>query len=229
MNAIVMAAGEGRRLRPLTERWPKPVLPIDGRPVIATLLRELASAGCDSVTVVTGHLAEQVERLVGDGSAFGVAVRFARQEAAIGSADAVQHALDAGARPPLVISAADMLYARGEAARFAAEFSRSEAAGALAVTRGRGAGRVRVHEGAVLRVIDDDPDSPWFASALWGLREPLVPRLSGLSGPPFELSEAYQRTIDAGEAIQAIEIGQTRNLTGPLDLVRENFPYLRTT
>jgi len=41
-----MAAGEGRRLRPLTERWPKPVLPIDGRPVIATLLRELAAAGC---------------------------------------------------------------------------------------------------------------------------------------------------------------------------------------
>ena len=40
-----MAAGEGRRLRPLTERWPKPVLPIDGRPVIGTLLRELAAAG----------------------------------------------------------------------------------------------------------------------------------------------------------------------------------------
>ena len=39
-----MAAGEGTRLRPLTERWPKPVLPIDGRPVLATLLRELAAA-----------------------------------------------------------------------------------------------------------------------------------------------------------------------------------------
>jgi dTDP-glucose pyrophosphorylase len=229
VNAIVMAAGEGRRLRPLTERWPKPVLPIDGRPVIATLLRELASAGCHSVTVVTGHLGEQVERLVGDGSSFGVVVRFARQEAAIGSADAVQRGLEAGASAPVVISAADMLYARGEVARFAAEFGRSEAAGALAVTRGRGAGRVRVHEGMLVRVTGDDPQSPWFASALWGLREPLVPRLSGLSGPPFELAEAYQRAIDAGETIQAIEIGHTRNLTGPLDLVRENFPYLRTT
>jgi NDP-sugar pyrophosphorylase family protein len=55
-----MAAGEGTRLRPLTERWPKPVLPIDGRPVIATLLRELAAAGCERVYIVTGHLAEQV-------------------------------------------------------------------------------------------------------------------------------------------------------------------------
>jgi NDP-sugar pyrophosphorylase family protein len=229
VNAIVMAAGEGRRLRPLTEHWPKPVLPLDGRPVVATLLRELATAGCQWVTVVTGHLAEHVERVVGDGSAFGVAVRFARQEAPIGSADAVLRALDAGARPPVVISAADMLYPRGEVARFAAEFSRSDAAGALAVSRGRGAGRVRVRQGAVVRVTGDDPESAWFASALWGLREPLVPRLSGLSGPPFELAEAYQRAIDAGETIQAVEIGHTRNLTGPLDLVRENFPYLRTT
>ena len=75
-----MAAGEGTRLRPLTERWPKPILPIDGRPVIATLLRDLASAGCDDVTVVTGHLAEKVEQLLGDGSAFGTRIRYARQD-----------------------------------------------------------------------------------------------------------------------------------------------------
>ena len=60
MHAIVMAAGEGRRLRPVTERWPKPVLPIDGRPVLGTLLRELAAAGIERAVVVTGHLAEQV-------------------------------------------------------------------------------------------------------------------------------------------------------------------------
>jgi NDP-sugar pyrophosphorylase family protein len=79
MEAIVMAAGEGLRLRPVTEQWPKPILPIDGRPVVATVLRELRAAGCDRVTVVTGYLAEQVERLLGDGSGFGLELRFARQ------------------------------------------------------------------------------------------------------------------------------------------------------
>ncbi|HEY8409422.1 MAG TPA: sugar phosphate nucleotidyltransferase, partial [Gaiellaceae bacterium] len=64
-DAVVMAAGEGSRLRPLTEEWPKPILPIDGRAVIATLLRELEAAGVARVVVVTGHLAEQVEALVG--------------------------------------------------------------------------------------------------------------------------------------------------------------------
>src|SRR4051812_32708265 len=92
-----MAAGEGTRLRPLTERWPKPVLPIDGRPVLATLLRELAVAELRRVWLVTGYLAEQVEKLAGDGSGFGVDVRSVRQPAPLGSADAVQRALAAGA------------------------------------------------------------------------------------------------------------------------------------
>ena len=87
-----MAAGEGRRLRPVTERWPKPVLPIDGRPVVARLVRDLREAGSERVTVVTGHLAEQVERLLGDGSGFGLELRYARQPQPAGSADAVSRA-----------------------------------------------------------------------------------------------------------------------------------------
>ncbi|MFL5928945.1 MAG: NDP-sugar synthase, partial [Gaiellaceae bacterium] len=59
-----MAAGLGTRMRPLTERWPKPVLPIDGKPVVVTLVHDLAAAGCERIVVVTGHLAEQVEALL---------------------------------------------------------------------------------------------------------------------------------------------------------------------
>ena len=66
MEAVVIAAGEGRRLRPLTERWAKPILPIDGKPVIATLLRELEQAGLGPVTVVVGHLGDQIRRLLRD-------------------------------------------------------------------------------------------------------------------------------------------------------------------
>jgi NDP-sugar pyrophosphorylase family protein len=98
LTAVVMAAGQGTRLRPLTERWAKPVLPIDGRPVLATLLRELASAGFEEATVVTGHLAEQVEALVEDGSPFRLRISTVRQPEALGSADAVVRALDAGGK-----------------------------------------------------------------------------------------------------------------------------------
>src|SRR2546429_9929822 len=97
MQAVVMAAGEGRRMRPLTERWAKPVLPFDGRPVIGTLLRDLAEAGIERATVVTGHLAEQVEGLVGDGSPFGLAVSYVHQPGPLGPADPGLRALQAGA------------------------------------------------------------------------------------------------------------------------------------
>src|SRR2546429_2441208 len=133
MHAVVMAAGEGRRLRPLTERWPKPVLPIDDRPVVAVLLRELATAGFTRVWLVTGHLAEQVERLVGDGSAFDLELRFVRQPGVLGSADAVRRALDAGAKLPAIVSAADTLFGAGDIARFARVFGASGAAGAVGV------------------------------------------------------------------------------------------------
>ena len=74
MDAIVIAAGEGRRLRPITERWPKPVLPIDGRPVIATLVRQLMDEGLGQITVVTGYLGGQVEELLS-----GLDLRYAAQ------------------------------------------------------------------------------------------------------------------------------------------------------
>jgi NDP-sugar pyrophosphorylase family protein len=232
VDAIVMAAGLGSRLRPLTERWPKPVLPIDGRPVIATLLRELAAAGCGRVWVVTGHLAEHVERLVGDGSAFGVEVRFARQPGVLGSADAVQRALRAGAGVPALVSAADTVFARGDVGRFVDEFVRSGAGGALAVRvePGRDSGRTGVRrEGSrIVRMRDDDPLSVWTAAPLWGLGSAVAERLC-LDREPYELENAYQTAIDAGETVIAVEIGKTRDLTDPLDLVEENFPYLRAT
>src|SRR3989442_5846615 len=123
-----MAAGEGSRLRPLSEHWPKPVLPIDGRPVIATLLRELAAAGCTVAVVVTGHLAEQVEELVGDGSGFELEVRYARQPGVLGSADTVLRALAAGAEPPLLVTAADTVYRAGDLRRFVEAYIGSGAA-----------------------------------------------------------------------------------------------------
>lgn len=213
-----MAAGEGTRLRPITERWPKPILPIDGRPVIATLLRQLAEEGLGPVTVVTGYLAEQVEELLD-----GLDVRFARQPEPNGSADAVRRALADGATLPAVVSAADSVFRAGDLARFAEGFTASGAAGAIAYFRGSGPASIHIEGGHVLRVVESEPGelSP---APLWGLTDEIG--LDDLPGPPFELAVAFQRAIDAGTPISAIEIGRTRQLTAPADLVRENFPYL---
>ena len=227
-----MAAGEGTRLRPITEQWPKPVLPIDGRAVLAVLLRELAAAGLRRVWLVTGHLAEQVERLAGDGSAFGLELSFVRQPGVLGSADAVRRALDAGATPPVLVTAADTVYRQGDVGRFAAEFGESSAAGAVAVRTDPppGPGRQAVsRNGARIEALrDDDPENPWSAAPLWAVGPALAPRLEARPGkPPFELALAFQHAIDAGERVAGIQIGPTRDLTAPVDVLEENFPYLR--
>lgn len=228
-EAIVMAAGEGSRLRPITESWPKPVLPIDGRPVIATLLRDLAGAGVERAFIVTGHLAEQVEELVGDGSAFGLTIAFTRQPGVLGSADAVRRGIDAGATAPFVVAGADTVFQRGDVPRFVTQAT--GAAGALAYRFDPPPDpphrfAMRVVEGKVLNVLDRDPASKASGAPLWAVGARLLPYLEGLGGPPYELSQAFDRAIADGVQIAGIEVGKTRDLTHPADLVRENFPYL---
>jgi CTP:molybdopterin cytidylyltransferase MocA len=190
-----MAAGEGSRLRPITATWPKPVLPIDGVPVVVTLVHELAAADCAPIVVVTGHLAEQVEAIL---APLPYEIRFVRQPPGLGSADAVARAK---ATPPYVVTAADTRYAPGDLARFA-----REAAGAD--------GAIALHGG--------------YRPPLWLVGERVARFLDPLPGmAPYELQDVFQAAIDDGAVVSAIQVGRTRDLTTPDDLVRENVPYLR--
>ena len=229
-----MAAGEGRRLRPLTERWAKPVLPIDGRPVVATLLHELRRAGLQTVWVVVGHLAEQVERLLERGAAFGVDVRYARQPEALGSADAISRALAAGAEPPLVVTAADTVFAPGDIGSARARWVASGMPGGLGVRwlsppdLGEQT-RVRV-EGRRIAAIGGPPqtrgDATLTAAPLWFLDAALAEAVTRTSGPPFEAAAAFGEAIAAGTEILALDLGPMRDLTRPEDVIARNFPYL---
>ena len=226
LTAVVMAAGEGRRMRPLTERWPKPVLPIDGRPVLATLLRDLAAAGLERVWVVSGHLGAQVDALVGDGSSWRLEARVVRQPEALGSADAVRRALEAGAEPPLLVTAADTVFSPGDLGRAVATLD-GDVAGALGVRYSAEPGRtpVRVEAGRIVALGEGD-EQGLTGAPLWLLGPELAAALPALPGPPFELGRAFRDAIAAGKKILAVELGPTRDLTRPEDVVRENFPYL---
>lgn len=218
-----MAAGEGTRLRPLTERWPKPVLPIDGRPVVVTLVHELAAAGCERIVVVTGHLAEQVEALL---APLPYAIEFVRQPEALGSADAVARA---SARPPYLVLAADTRFADGDLASFAERARGLD--GAVAIRRQAGrppSTHIHIEDGRVLRVHGSPREDEWTAAPLWWIGEPVARFLDPLPGkPPYELADVVQAAIDSGAVVSAIQVRDTRDLTTPLDVVRQNFDYLR--
>jgi bifunctional UDP-N-acetylglucosamine pyrophosphorylase/glucosamine-1-phosphate N-acetyltransferase len=88
MQAVILAAGEGTRMRPLTERRAKPVLPVAGRPMVEHVARAAVSAGADDLVVVVGYEADGVRSALGD-SVAGVPVNYAEQPAQEGTADAV--------------------------------------------------------------------------------------------------------------------------------------------
>jgi NDP-sugar pyrophosphorylase family protein len=208
-------------MRPLTERYAKPVLPIDGRPVIVALLQELRAAGLSRVTVVTGYLAEQVERLL-DG--FPLELRFVRQPEPLGSADAVRRGLDT---LPALVLAADTVFTPGDLRRFAAVDGHAIAARRDPPPSPPHRYALGVADGRVTKVLDDDPANPLASAPLWRLGETFDRALlDGLGGPPFELSEAFQRLVEAGDTVHGVEIGPTRDLTHPLDCLEQNFPYL---
>jgi NDP-sugar pyrophosphorylase family protein len=218
-----MAAGLGSRLAPLTDRWPKPVLPIDGRPVVVTLVHELAAAGIDRFAVVTGHLGEQVEALL---APLPYRFRFIPQPEPLGSADAVERAKAAA---PFIVVAADTRFSSGDVARFVNAAAGAD--GAVAVRRqpDRPAyTRIEVADGRVRRVAAPDADTDLSGAPLWLIGPRVEPFLRPLPGkPPYELADVLQLAIDAGARVSAIQVGPTRDLTSPADLVRENFPYLR--
>jgi MurNAc alpha-1-phosphate uridylyltransferase len=76
MRALILAAGRGERMRPLTDHTPKPLLPVAGKPLIEWHLEALARAGVREIVINTAWLEDQIVAALGDGSRFGVAIRY---------------------------------------------------------------------------------------------------------------------------------------------------------
>jgi len=79
MKAMLLAAGRGERLRPITDRLPKALVPVGGKPLIAWHLERLSRAGCGEAVINVSHLGEQIVDAIGDGRRFGLQVTYSRE------------------------------------------------------------------------------------------------------------------------------------------------------
>jgi MurNAc alpha-1-phosphate uridylyltransferase len=104
---MILAAGRGERLRPLTDRLPKPLIPVRGEPLIERHLRQLAAAGVHDVVINLGWLGEQIEAALGEGLRFGLSITYSREGwPALDTGGGVLRALPLlGSQPFLLISA----------------------------------------------------------------------------------------------------------------------------
>ncbi len=134
-RALILAAGRGERMRPLTDSCPKPLLPVGGKPLIAWHLEALATAGVHDVVINTAWLEEQFPATLGDGSRWGLRIRYSTEQrdhgGALETAGGIAKALPWLVQPDLdsfwVVSGDVFLPTFGFSAAAAQSFARGSA------------------------------------------------------------------------------------------------------
>jgi MurNAc alpha-1-phosphate uridylyltransferase len=105
MKAMILAAGRGERMRPLTDTCPKPLLKVRGRPLIVWHILNLVRAGITEIVINHAHLGHMIEEELGDGSKYGASIAYSREETALETAGGIAYALHLlGEEPFLVLS-----------------------------------------------------------------------------------------------------------------------------
>lgn len=105
MRAMILAAGRGERLRPLTDHIPKPLIEAGGKPLILHLIESLVRGGIDEIIVNTAHLGEKIQARLGDGRAFGATIHYSPEHEALETGGGIYRALPLlGPAPFLVIN-----------------------------------------------------------------------------------------------------------------------------
>lgn len=204
MQAVIFAGGKGERLRPYTAMLPKPLLPIGDLPILEVVLRQLRRSGFTRVTLAVSYLAELVERLCGDGSRFGLDVRYSRESAPLSTAGPLK--LVDGLDEAFLAMNGDVLTTIDYRALL--DFHRAQRAAATIATHRR---KVKVDLG----VLEIDPDGslidyvekPEFeyrvSMGVYAL-EPRVRDYIG-AGEAVDMPTLLRRLRDAGERVLTYE------------------------
>lgn len=108
MRAMILAAGRGERLRPLTERLPKALIPVGGKPLIEYHLEKLAAAGIRELVINLFWLGEQIEAHLGDGARFGVAIQWSHEPELLETGGGIRRALPMLGDAPFAVISADV-------------------------------------------------------------------------------------------------------------------------
>lgn len=109
MKAVILAGGEGTRLRPLTSNQPKPMMPLVNRPMLEHVVTLLARHGFDDIVVTVAYLGNHIRDYFGDGSDFGVRMRYATEEQPLGTAGSVRNAADELVEETFLVISGDVL------------------------------------------------------------------------------------------------------------------------
>jgi glucose-1-phosphate thymidylyltransferase len=240
LMGVILAAGKGTRMRPFSEHWPKPVLPVLGKPLMAYQLEMMASLGIRKVVVVIGHLGHEVVRALGDGSQWGVSIQYVEQEEMLGIAHAVSR-LESHVDRPFFLFLGDIFFVTENLRHMLDRFRAGNLGGVLACKREPNLEAIKrnfvVHTdgaGVVHRVVEKPrfPRTDLKGCGIYLFDQSFfdavrrTPRTAMRN--EYEITDSIQIFLDDGYKVEAAEVVKAdMNVSYPADLLDLNLLLLQ--
>jgi len=222
---VIMAGGVGSRLEKLTSETPKPMLVVGSRPLLETVLRMYSEQGFHRFYLAVNYKAEQIESHFGDGSAFGVDIRYLREEQPLGTAGALSLLPDCPSLP-IVVSNADVL-TKEDYGHMVDRHVESGADATMAVRDYEMQvpfGVVRERDGSI-EAIEEKPVQHFVVSAGMYVLSPRVLELVPKGGF-FDMPSLFEATVRAGLRTRCHHVdGYWLDLGCPPDYERANVDF----
>ncbi|WP_160134043.1 sugar phosphate nucleotidyltransferase [Halococcus salsus] len=225
-TAVVLAAGEGNRLRPLTHNRPKPMLPAANRPVLEYVFDALIDAGVEEIAVVIGYKRDRVQEHFGP-TYRDVPIEYVAQEKQLGSGHALRCAESAVDEPFLLVNG-DRVIESGLVQDVVAEFETyPDAAATLGVLEHRDArryGAVALSEGRIEKLVEkpDSDDYRLINAGVYAFRTSIFDAIGETErrDGELQLTDTLARLIDDGEDVRGVRVdGLSPHATYPWDLL----------
>jgi dTDP-glucose pyrophosphorylase len=229
MKAVILAAGKGTRMRELTSDLPKPMLRVQGKPILEHILEGVRNAGIREFCIVTGYRADVVESYFGDGSRWNTRIVYARQIIQDGTGKAAEPAKGFVGTDPFLLTYGDILVRPRTYERMVARFKEQDFAGVITVTPGQDVtkGGIDVFDEAFcLKQIVEKPTAQqidqlrkdgavkpggplWYNAGIYLFRPVVFDFTAVLQKSPrgeYELTDAVNAMVQAGHRVAGLEI-----------------------
>ncbi|MFN4218337.1 MAG: glucose-1-phosphate thymidylyltransferase, partial [Candidatus Bipolaricaulia bacterium] len=231
MKAIILCAGEGTRMRPLTYTGAKHLIPVANKPVIFYSIEAIAQAGINELgIVVSPHREEEFKLTVGDGSRWGMRISYILQRQPKGLAHAVSCAQEFVGREPFLVYLGDNLLENG-VADVVREFERGHANASIVlyeVEDPRSFGVAQLKDGQIIRVIEKptEPPSNLAIVGVYLFDEKIFDAIREIKPSwrdELEITDAIQRLIDKGyRVVPHLVQGWWKDVGKPDDMLHAN-------
>jgi len=225
VKAVILAAGEGSRMRPLTCNRPKVMLPLANKPILEHLLGEVKKAGISEFIFVVGYCDEQLREYFGNGESWGVSISYCSQRKQLGTADAVKSASHLTLSDDFIVLNGDIIISHYEIEKLLV--AGGNAMMVIPVDDTTGLGVVEVAEGKAVQIHEKVKNPPSklanagiykFTPEIYGAIDETCPSPRG----EYELTDSLQIMINGGTPVSVAGLNSWTDLSYPWDLLSAN-------